>query len=443
MPTDSYVSRYSLIVVAAFTFACSVSVPAFAKSPKPKLDRALEDLSDGSAAGPVSVIISAKSDCGPLLGRLVNRGQIRGNHPTIHAVTADIDVSDLDSLSDLPCVDSISLDAPVAAHQTITASSPPMTLDMLRAVVGSDQNKFSGKGVGIALIDSGITNTPDLHDRIKGFYDFTRGGLQVAAFDDYGHGSHIAATIGSTGKQNGALYQGIAPAVNLIGLKVLDANGNGKTSDVISAIGFATVNKALLGIDIINLSLGHPIYEPAATDPLVQALEQAVRAGIVVVVSAGNFGTNPQTGLTGYAGIMSPGNAPSAITVGAARAFGTVARGDDVVAPYSSRGPSWYDGFAKPDLVAQIPPVIATDWRAGLPALYGSSVTLRELRRSDAASLHAMLTTEEVSRFISPPPTTVEGFERFIDWTLRQRAAGAYVCFAIVPTGCDAAVGLL
>ena len=87
-------------------------------------------------------------------------------------------------------------------------------------------------------------------------------------------------------------------------------------------------------------------------------------------------------------------------------------------------------------------PAIATDWRAGLPALYGRGVTLRELRRSDASSLHAMLTTEEVSRFISPPPTTVEGFERFIDWTLRQRAAGAYVCFAIVPTGCDAAVGL-
>jgi RimJ/RimL family protein N-acetyltransferase len=90
MPTDSYVSRYSLIVVAAFTFACGVSVPAVAKSPKPKLDRALEDLSDASAAGPVSVIISAKSDCGPLLGRLVNRGQIRGNHPTIHAVTAEM-----------------------------------------------------------------------------------------------------------------------------------------------------------------------------------------------------------------------------------------------------------------------------------------------------------------------------------------------------------------
>ena len=350
MSNNTCSSRYSL-VVAAFALACSVSGPAFAKNPKPKLDGALEQLTAGPGNWRVPVIIRAKGDCVSLRARLETRGRLRGNHPAIHAVSADIDVRDLDALSELPCVDSISLDAPVAAHQTITTTSPPMTLDMLRRVVGSDQ-KFAGKGIGIALIDSGITNTPDLHDRIKGFYDFTRSGQQMAAYDDYGHGSHIAATIGSTGKQNGGLYQGIAPAVNLSGLKVLDAHGKGKTSDVINAIAFATANKSLLGIDIINLSLGHPIYESAATDPLVQAVEQAVRTGIVVVVSAGNFGTSPATGLTGDAGITSPGNAASAITVGAARTFGTVARGDDVVAPYSSRGPSWYDGFAKPDVVA-------------------------------------------------------------------------------------------
>ena len=103
---------------------------------------------------------------------------------------------------------------------------------------------------------------------------------------------------------------------------------------------------------MLNLSLGHPIYEPAASDPLVQAVEHASREGIVVVVSAGNFGLNRKTGLAGYGGIASPGNAPSALTAGAARTFNTVTRTDDRVAPYSSRGPSWYDGFAKPDFVA-------------------------------------------------------------------------------------------
>src|SRR4026208_1501996 len=85
---------------------------------------------------------------------------------------------------------------------------------------------------------------------------------------------------------------------------------------------------------------------------------------------------------------------------------------------------------------------ISTDWRQGLPVLSGGRVAWRELGASDARSLFAMLTTEEVSRFISPPPTTVDGFERFIAWTIRQRVAGNYACFGIVPEGSDAAIGI-
>jgi ribosomal-protein-alanine N-acetyltransferase len=83
-----------------------------------------------------------------------------------------------------------------------------------------------------------------------------------------------------------------------------------------------------------------------------------------------------------------------------------------------------------------------SDWQHRLPTLRSGQVVLRELRASDAASLFALLTTEEVSRFISPPPTTVEGFERFIDWTLRQRAAGTFACFAVTVAGFDTAVGI-
>jgi RimJ/RimL family protein N-acetyltransferase len=85
---------------------------------------------------------------------------------------------------------------------------------------------------------------------------------------------------------------------------------------------------------------------------------------------------------------------------------------------------------------------VTTDWRQALPVLTGSKVTLRELRLSDAPALLAMLSTEEVARFISPPPTTVEGFERFIAWTQRERAAGNYACFAVVPNGTDTAIGI-
>jgi N-acetyltransferase len=89
------------------------------------------------------------------------------------------------------------------------------------------------------------------------------------------------------------------------------------------------------------------------------------------------------------------------------------------------------------------PDVVTSNWRASLPVLQAKGVTLRELRLSDAPSLLAFLTTEEVIRFISPPPTTIAGFERFIEWTNRERAAGHYVCFGIVPAGYDQAVGLL
>jgi RimJ/RimL family protein N-acetyltransferase len=91
---------------------------------------------------------------------------------------------------------------------------------------------------------------------------------------------------------------------------------------------------------------------------------------------------------------------------------------------------------------AQAAVTTTTDWRKSLPMLSGEKVTLRELRLSDATSLLAMLATEEVARFISPPPTTVEGFERFIAWTHRERAAGNYACFAVVPHGMDSAVGI-
>jgi [ribosomal protein S5]-alanine N-acetyltransferase len=88
------------------------------------------------------------------------------------------------------------------------------------------------------------------------------------------------------------------------------------------------------------------------------------------------------------------------------------------------------------------PASVSTDWRKRLPVLAGSHVTLRELRLSDAQSLFALLTTEEVARFISQPPDSVKGFERFIAWTEHQRAAASYVCFAVTLKGYDTAIGI-
>jgi ribosomal-protein-alanine N-acetyltransferase len=88
------------------------------------------------------------------------------------------------------------------------------------------------------------------------------------------------------------------------------------------------------------------------------------------------------------------------------------------------------------------PETVSTDWREKLPVLSGEHVVLRELRASDAQALFTMLTTDEVARFISPPPSTLEGFEKFIAWTIRQREAGSYVCFAVTLKGFDTAIGI-
>lgn len=228
---------------------------------------------------------------------------------------------------------------------------PTYDVQGLRATLGVTSADYAAS-VGVAIIDSGIKPNLDLSQRITAFYDFTQGGIATAASDGYGHGTHVAGLIAGSGALSLGQYVGVAKGARLIGLKVLDSEGQGYASDVIAAIEFAVANRAQLHIDVINLSLGHPIFESPATDPLVQAVEAAVQEGIVVVVSAGNWGLNPITGELGYAGITSPGNAPSVITVGSQRTKATATRTDDEVSLFSSRGPTWYEGRIKPDLVA-------------------------------------------------------------------------------------------
>jgi ribosomal-protein-alanine N-acetyltransferase len=85
---------------------------------------------------------------------------------------------------------------------------------------------------------------------------------------------------------------------------------------------------------------------------------------------------------------------------------------------------------------------LSPDWQRELPVLRGAGVELRELRRSDAASLYALLTTDEVARFITTPPSSVEGFERFVEYAHRRRSLGEFACFGVVPEGLDTAVGI-
>jgi serine protease AprX len=144
----------------------------------------------------------------------------------------------------------------------------------------------------------------------------------------------------------------MAPGANLIDLRVLDQNGSSTDSMVINAINTAIQLKSTYNIRVINLSVGRAVYESYTQDPLCQAVEAAWKAGIVVVVAAGNDGRDNSVGESGYGTINAPGNDPYVITVGAMKTMATYGRTDDLIASYSSKGPSQFDNVVKPDLVA-------------------------------------------------------------------------------------------
>ena len=161
--------------------------------------------------------------------------------------------------------------------------------------------------------------------------------------------SLIAGQIGTTTDTLG--YRGIASGAYLVNLRVLGDDGSGTASDVIEAIDWAIGHRRQYRIRVINLSLGAPVLQPYRDDPLCEAVERAVHAGLVVVVAAGNYGRSAD-GQTVLGSITSPGNSPRAVTVGAIDAHETAKRSDDTLALYSSRGPTRYDLVLKPDMAA-------------------------------------------------------------------------------------------
>ena len=230
---------------------------------------------------------------------------------------------------------------------------------------------LSGANVTVAVIDSGMDPAhAALQGRIVATQDFTGGD----GVDRFGHGTHVAGII--AGAQvttpDGHDYRGIAYGAKLVNLRVLDANGSGTVADVVEAIDWAIAHREQFNIRVINLSLGAPVLQPSADDPMCEAVERAARAGVVVVAAAGNYGRTTD-GKTVLGSITSPANSPYAIAVGAIDTHGTPERSDDTIAAYSSRGPTAYDLLLKPDLAAPGQHIVSAEAaNAYLPATYPS-----------------------------------------------------------------------
>ena len=348
--------RNALIAIFLASFAV-FAVPVSAgpakdkiatKKQHAKLDRELNQLADD--IGDSDVIVEFHDDRDSS-ARITANGGRSGRKLGGKARAARISNALLKRLADDPKVKRVHRDREVNGEMARTAA----TVGALSAQL---QYGYSGAGVGVAVIDSGITSWHDdlgasgsskTGQRVTKFVDFVNG--QTAKYDDWGHGTHVAGIIAGSGYASYGQRAGIAPKASLIALKALDGEGKGRISQIIAALDWVVANRVQYNIRVVNMSLGAGVFESYNTDPLTLAAKRAVDAGIVVVAAAGNYG-KAKNGQTQYGAIGAPGNAPWVLTVGASSTEGTTDRRDDKMAGYSSRGPTMIDFDVKPDLVA-------------------------------------------------------------------------------------------
>lgn len=286
----------------------------------------------------VPVIIQFREKNQNLLKDISNlSSKVKNDLPLISGLAGNMSTDIIYRLSTTPEVEYISFDSNVYSLLDIATST-------MEAQFPHDKG-MEGEGITIAVIDTGVAPHYDLvkpSNRIVAFKDFVND--NSTPYDDNGHGTHVAGIIAGNGYSSKGKYVGVAPKSNILGIKALDENGGGSTSDIISALSYVIDNKEKFNIKIINLSLGTPVNNNPEKDPLLKAVEKCVEAGIVVVSAAGNSGPMEKT-------ILSPGISSKVITVGAVDDKRTIDISDDSIAEFSSRGPT-PQGLLKPDLVA-------------------------------------------------------------------------------------------
>jgi serine protease AprX len=353
--------RYGLIALFVATLA-AVPVPVTAgpgsgkastkkQQQHQKLDHALNELADSVGDSDVIVEFNDGKDSDGA-DRIKGAGGRAGRRlKIINAFSGRIPNALLRRLADDSSVKRVHIDRGVSGELARTTAT-------VGALTARLQYGYTGAGIGVAVIDSGITaNHDDLGasaisktgQRVTKFVDFVNN--RTTKYDDWGHGTHVAGIIAGSGYDSYGERAGIAPKANIISLKALDGEGKGRISHIIAALDWVVTNRAQYNVRVVNMSLGAGVFESYNTDPLTLAAKRAVDDGIVVVAAAGNYG-KALNGQAQYGAIAAPGNAPWVLTVGASSTEGTVDRRDDKIADYSSRGPTMIDFAAKPDLVA-------------------------------------------------------------------------------------------
>lgn len=329
---------------------------------------------------------------------LENYGQIKYELPFINAISVEIPKEKLERLAAHNMIGSISEDAIVSKTPIFSKRKSVQTVcgNFEETTGRLFESAERGKGVGVAIIDTGVAPHYDLvkpKNRIVAFKDLLAN--RERPYDDDGHGTHVAGIIAGNGYTS-FKYMGTASCADIIAIKALDDSGNGTESDILAALQWIVNNGRFYNIRVINLSLGIKVEPPYDDDPLIKGANAAVRHGFSVITAAGNNGPGKCT-------INSPGTSPLVITVGAADMTHPDADRSIKVASFSSRGPT-LDGVCKPDLVAPGVDICSLDGKnpKGYSVQSGTSMAAPVVSGAAAClyALHPNLTPAQVKQIL-------------------------------------------
>lgn len=302
----------------------------------------------------VSVIVSKANPFDRTAEATVKQmgGTVTEDLPIIDGFSAVVPEQGIARLQATPGVVTVRRDAPVKMEGQYGEGSgvaSAVYTDATRASKAWAQG-VTGQGINVAIIDTGVNTDGDLAGQVLHSVDFT---AEQDHKDNYGHGTFVAGLIAGTGAGSNGAVKGVAPGSKIVSVKIAGRDGATDVTRVLAALQWVVTHKDAYGIRVLNMSLGTDSTQSYLVDPLNMAVERAWNAGIVVVAAAGNRGNAPKT-------IVKPADDPFVITVGASDDKTTVAHNDDVMASFSSVGPTAANNIAKPDVVASGKSVVSS-----------------------------------------------------------------------------------
>ena len=306
------------------------------------------------AAEPMRVIVQKRAGAGSAPEEAVRRlgGQVTKLLPIVGGFAATVPATVAGQLARLPGVRAVTPDGKLRVQGTASTSTIRSVYPKVVKADTAWQRGITGRGVTVAVLDTGVASVPDLAGRLVQVRDDVTGEVtpcknlsgELDCNDRYGHGTFIAGLVAGNGASSGGTWKGVAPEAGILSVKAAGADGSADVSNILAAIQWVVSFKDRYNIRVLNLSLGTDSKQDWRVDPLNYAVERAWAAGMTVVVSASNEGPAPGT-------ITKPADDPWVITVGATDDRGTAGVSDDQLPDFSGRGPTAH-GLAKPDVAA-------------------------------------------------------------------------------------------